>query len=128
MLIVQVVGLALVLAMLLVLLRPVVPALAVQLSLVGAALLLLVVLNHVWPLLRLMEELAHRAGVRPVYMETVLRVVGMAYVTEFGAHICRDAGESALAAKVELVGRVLILVMAVPILFAVLELLMNVLA
>jgi len=123
----QVVGLALILAMLLVLLRPQVPVLAMQLGLAGAAILLLLVLGHLQPILRLMEELADRAGIQKVYLDTMLRVVGVAYVAEFGAHICRDAGESALAAKVEMVGRIMVLILAIPLLFAILELIIQVL-
>ncbi len=127
MIVLQVVGLALILAMLLVLLRPQVPVLAMQLGLAGAAILLLLVLGHLQPILRLMEELADRAGIQKVYLDTMLRVVGVAYVAEFGAHICRDAGESALAAKVEMVGRIMVLILAIPLLFAILELIIQVL-
>lgn len=127
MIVLQVVGLALILAMLLVLLRPQVPVLAMQLGLAGAAILLLLVLGHLQPILRLMEELADRAGIQKIYLDTMLRVVGVAYVAEFGAHICRDAGESALAAKVEMVGRIMVLILAIPLLFAILELIIQVL-
>ncbi len=123
----QVVGLGLVLGMFLVFLRPRVPVLAMQLSLAAAAFLLFLVLDHMLPLLTLIDDLGARAGLNRFYIQTVFRVVGMAYVTELGANVCRDAGESALAAQVELAGRVFILIMAVPLILAVLEILSRVL-
>jgi stage III sporulation protein AD len=49
------------------------------------------------------------------YVGLALRVVGVAYMAELGASVCTDAGESAIAMKIDLAGRILILVMAMPI-------------
>ena len=48
-------------------------------------------------------------------------MIGVAYLAEFGAQVCRDAGENSIAAKIEFAGKIIILIMAVPILMAVLE-------
>ena len=62
-----------------------------------------------------------------MYLDTVLRVIGVAYLAAFGGQVCRDAGEGALAAKVELAGKVLILAMSVPLMFALLDLILRIL-
>ena len=49
------------------------------------------------------------------YVALALRVIGVAYVAELGSSVCLDAGESAIAAKIDLAGRVIILVLATPI-------------
>nr|WP_122013520.1 SpoIIIAC/SpoIIIAD family protein [Maliibacterium massiliense] len=51
----------------------------------------------------------------------VLRMLGIAYISEYGAQLCRDAGERALAGKMEMGGRVLILAMATPFISAILQ-------
>jgi stage III sporulation protein AD len=48
------------------------------------------------------------------------------YIAEFGAEICKDAGESAIASKIELAGKVIIVVMAVPIITSLLDLVLKV--
>ncbi|NLC37881.1 MAG: stage III sporulation protein AD, partial [Clostridia bacterium] len=44
-----------------------------------------------------------------------------AYIAEFGAQVCRDAGETAIASRVEFAAKVLIIVLAIPIVVAILE-------
>ena len=60
-----------------------------------------------------------------VYLNTLLKIMGIAYLAEFGSQICRDAGEGVIAGKVEFAGKLLILVMALPLLAAVLETILN---
>ena len=47
------------------------------------------------------------------------------YIVEFGAQISRDAGEDAIASKIELAGKVIIMVLAIPIMLALLELIIK---
>ena len=56
-----------------------------------------------------------------VYLTTILKIIGITYVAEFGAQICRDSGQGALATKVELAAKVIIMMMAVPIMAAILD-------
>lgn len=125
--IVQIVGLALVAAVLVVVLRPLRPEMALLLSVAAGVVLFLLVVDKVAAVVGVMRELAGRAGVNVLYLGLTLKIVGIAYIAEFGAQICRDAGEGALAAKVELAGKVLVLVLAVPVLVAVLDTLLALL-
>ena len=54
-------------------------------------------------------------------LETVLKIIGIAYIAEFGAQVTRDAGQGSIAAKIELAGKVLILIMAIPIINVIIE-------
>ncbi|HEY8395008.1 MAG TPA: stage III sporulation protein AD [Thermaerobacter sp.] len=123
----QVVGIALVASVLLVLLRQARPEWAVLLSLVTAAAVLLLLAGQVRAVINVIAEVADRASLDMRYMDVLLRIVGVAYLSEFGAQLCRDAGEGALAAKVELAGKIIILLLSVPVLMAVLELLLGLL-
>ncbi|HEX6988330.1 MAG TPA: stage III sporulation protein AD [Bacillota bacterium] len=125
--IVQIVVAALLAAVILVLVRQARPELAVPLSLVVGALLLLFVLARIGAVVRLVEDLVARADVEFQYVSALLKIIGIAYLTEFGAQICRDAGEGALAAKVELAGKVFILLLAIPIMVAVADTLLRLL-
>ena len=49
------------------------------------------------------------------YVSLAFRVIGVAYMAELGASVCADAGETAIAAKIDLGGRVIIMVLAMPI-------------
>jgi stage III sporulation protein AD len=74
-----------------------------------------------------LDALADSAGVNRAHIDIVLRVVGVGYLASFAADTCRDAGETALASRVELAGNALILGMASPLIFGLLETVMRVL-
>ena len=76
-------------------------------------------------LIALLRDAADKAGVSSGYFGIVLKVIGIAYLAQFGAQLCADAGEGAVAAKVELAGKILIMAASAPVLTALLELVMN---
>ncbi|MFY9520125.1 MAG: stage III sporulation protein AD, partial [Caldicoprobacterales bacterium] len=73
------------------------------------------------------SNLFNKSNMDSVYITTILKVIGIAYLADFGAQLCKDAGESAIAAKIELGGKILILLLAIPILTALMELILKIL-
>lgn len=71
-------------------------------------------------IISLFHDLSGTAGVDYQYLGPVLKTIAVAYVTSFGAEICRDADENAMAAVVELAGKTVILLVAIPVVQAVL--------
>lgn len=126
--IVQYAGFGLIAAVLIVLIRQHKPELALLLSIGAGAVLFILVLGKVGAVIDVLRDLAARANVNMVYLGVVLKIVGIAYIGDFGAQLCRDAGEGALAAKIEFAAKVLILVLAVPIVLAVMESLLKILS
>ena len=123
----QVISVALIAAFALVLLRQVRPEVAIPLSVLASVVILVFVLRQIGAVVRLASDLLNEAGVNTRYADSLFKIIGIAYLTEFGAQICRDAGEGALGAKVELAGKVFILLLAVPIVIAIVETLLGVL-
>ncbi len=123
--ILQVVALGLVTAVLAVIVRSQRPELAILLSTAAGLIIFLLILGKVAVVISTVRELADRAGISAVYFGTIMKIVGIAYIAEFGAQVCRDAGEGALAAKIELAAKVIIVVLAVPIVAAVLQSLLK---
>lgn len=62
-----------------------------------------------------LEKIIEETGVNIKYFTSVIKVVGVAYISQFGAEILRDSGENAIALKLELVGKIFILSLTVPI-------------
>lgn len=60
-------------------------------------------------------------GIQYMYLGTLLKMVGITYIAEFAAGICKDAGYSALAVQIEMFGKLAILAVSAPILLALLE-------
>lgn len=81
----------------------------------------LYLVDQIYDIIRMIEKIAVNANVNMVYVETILKIIGIAYIAEFGAQLTKDAGQGAIASKIELAGKILILVMAVPILTVIIE-------
>jgi stage III sporulation protein AD len=103
------------------------PTLAMITSLAFTVLLLLFVLPGVGQMVRLLEELSSRAGVRSGYLAVLWKAVAISYLTAFAAELSRDAGEKTIASGVELVGKVMVLVTALPVVVAILNQLVELL-
>jgi stage III sporulation protein AD len=119
--IVQIVGLGFIVTLLILIIRSQRPEIAVQISITLATAIFLLVLAKIEIVLNLFRDLADKASVSQMYLNTILKIIGIAYITEFGAQVCRDAGEGAVAGKIEFAGKILVMVMAIPIIALVLE-------
>ncbi|QGU95147.1 stage III sporulation protein AD [Clostridium bovifaecis] len=95
--------------------------LAVHISIAAGIAIFLFMLDKITSVLHLLQELALKANIDFVYLNIVFKILGIAYLASFCSEICKDAGQSTLASKVEFAGKILILVLAIPILMAVLQ-------
>ena len=123
--IVQVVGFGVLAAVSVLFIRQSRPDIAHLLSIGAGVVIVVYVLGYLRMIVNVITDLALEAEINTIYLRTLLRVVGVAYLAEFGAQICRDADENGFAAKIEFAGKIIILIMAIPILMAVLESIIN---
>lgn len=73
-----------------------------------------------------LQEIALKANINTVYLNIVLKILAISYIASFCSEVCRDAGSNNIASKVEFGGKILILFLAVPILMAVLQSILNI--
>ncbi|MDD3653715.1 MAG: stage III sporulation protein AD [Desulfotomaculaceae bacterium] len=123
--VIQIVAFGLIATVLIVVVKSQRPELGVLLSVAAGVILFLLMLDKIGSIMDVIKDLTDRAGISMVYLGTILKIIGIAYIAEFGAQICRDAGEGAVATKIEFAAKIMILVLAVPIVVAVLQLLLN---
>ncbi|NMD70185.1 stage III sporulation protein AD [Bacillus sp. DNRA2] len=117
----QIIGVALVSTFLALILKEQKPNFAFLLIVfVGCAIFLFLV-DQIYSIIQMIEKIAINANVNLIYVETILKIVGIAYIAEFASQITKDAGQGAIASKIELAGKVLILAMAIPILTVMIE-------
>jgi len=108
-------------AMLIMAIREMAPQVAFLLTLVVAVALFAVALQKLTGILAPIEKLAAEADVNSLFFATVVKIIGIAYLVEFGAQIDCDVGAGSIAVKLELTGKLFILVLAVPIMTAVVD-------
>lgn len=81
----------------------------------------LFLVDKIYEIIYMIERIAVSANVNMMYVETILKIIGIAYIAEFGSQITKDAGQGAIASKIEMAGKILILIMAIPILTVIIE-------
>ena len=126
-LILQVTAFCIVGAILAITLRKSVPEVAIVLILAAVASVLLILGKPLRELLQFFRELGERSGVSQNLLLPLYKTMGIALVVKIGGGLCKDAGESALASVIELSGALCALLVAIPLMRAVLELLMELL-
>ncbi|XRL85758.1 stage III sporulation protein AD [Bacillus subtilis] len=119
--IVQIVGLGLIATFLSLIVKEQKPTFAFLIVVFAGCAIFLYLVDQIYDIIRMIEKIAINANVNMVYVETILKIIGIAYIAEFGAQLTKDAGQRAIASKIELAGKILILVMAVPILTVIIE-------
>lgn len=102
--------------------------LAMLLSLAAVTAVLLSLAGALEELVAFLRTLGQRSGLPEELFLPLYKTVGIALVVKAGGNLCRDAGESALAAALEMAGSVCALLVALPLLQAVLDLLLEFMA
>ncbi len=119
--IIQIVGLGFIATILAILLKDVNPQFSFIITIFTGIIIFLFLIGKISSVIHILEKLATQANINMVYLETILKIIGIAYIAEFGAQITKDAGQTAIASKIELAGKILIMVMAIPIIGAIIE-------
>jgi stage III sporulation protein AD len=125
--IIQVVGLGLIATFLILIIKEQKPMFAFLLATFVGVIIFIALADKIADVIRVIESLAEQAKVNTLFLGTILKIIGIAYIAEFGAQVTRDAGQNAIASKIELAGKILIMVMAIPIITLIIETVMQIL-
>ncbi|MFB1050396.1 stage III sporulation protein AD [Paraliobacillus sp. JSM ZJ581] len=121
MMIIQIVSIGIVASLLVLLIKEQKPTYALFIIIFTSIIIFFIVMDYVSTVFGLIQLISSRANINDTYLHTILQIIGISYIAEFGAHITRDAGLESVAAKIELAGKLFIIVLAVPIISAVIE-------
>ena len=102
------------------------PEFAVFISIVAGMIIFLGVVPYLFEVFDLIYEFANKSGLDSAYITPVIKIIGITYVTGYSCELCRDAGFGALAAKLEMAGKVIALALALPIVRALFDTLIGI--
>lgn len=91
------------------------PEMAMMIGLAFGVMALVLIAGKAGAVLEMIDKSITGAGIDAKLMVPVFKVTGMAYITQFSVDACRDAGQTAIASKIEIAGKILMLAVAVPI-------------
>lgn len=125
--ILQIIGIGLSGAVTALVLKEYKPLFAVCIGMLTAMVIFASLLRYISYVFDAVHMIAARLSVNNSYITVLIRIIGIAYLSRFGSEICRDAGQNVIAQKIELAGKIMIVVTSMPILTAVLNLLVGIL-
>ena len=94
---------------------------SLYLSLAGCILIFYFVLGKMQQVIELMEKIGTSLPIESGYLEILIKIIGITYITEFSADLCKDAGYSALASQIAIAGKLSVLGISMPVNTALLE-------
>lgn len=123
----KIIGVGLITCVAVLIVKPVRSDFAMLISMVGGVIILVMILSSLTTAISLIKSIANQTGIDGNLLSLVFKIIGVGYLTEFTASMCVDAGSGGLGDKVLLGGKVVILVMALPIITSILTIVMELL-
>lgn len=123
--ILQIVLIGIIASILYIILKEMNSTFAFFLIIITGIIIFLSIINQIAIIFDVIKTLGKNANVDGLYMETILKIIGIAYIAELGATLTKEAGLSAVAKNIELAGKIFIILLAVPIITAVIEAIVN---
>ena len=125
--VVKIIGIGLIALIIIIILKQYKPEFVIYVSLIAGVLILFLVLDKLTGIIELLSNLSNKAGINGEFLNILIKITGIAFLTEFAVSICNDSGETAIANKIDLGGKVIIIAISIPIISSLLELIIKIL-
>lgn len=93
----------------------------IYISVVLSLVIFFCVLGYLKELVDAVRSIGRYIRIDMVYIETLIKILGVTYIAEFSSGICKDAGYQAIAAQIEIFGKLMVLALSMPVLMTLLE-------
>ena len=125
--IVKIIGVGLIAVILIIIIKQYRPEFAIYISIGAGVIIFTLISGKLAGIIEVLKHFASKTSVNYDFILLLLKITGIAILTEFAVSICKDSGESAIANKIDLGGKVIIMSMSVPILSSVVQIVINIL-
>lgn len=125
--IIKIIGIALIALIIIILLKQYKPEFVIYVSLIAGVLILFLVIDELTGIVKLIQSIADKDSINSQFLSILLKITGIAFLSEFAVSICKDSGEAAIASKVELGSKIIIISMSIPIISTLLEIILKIL-
>ena len=123
----KILGIAIITCIACLVIKPIRTDFAIFISIVGGLIIIFYMISYLSSIFGIFNNIFNVSGVNGSIYSVIFKIIGIAYLTEFTASICSDTGNSSLGDKVLLGGKLVILVMSLPIVTSILDIVMELL-
>ncbi len=99
------------------------PQIAMGISIITSVLILMFILPRFETIWGTLERIDSLISGESSYVKLILKIVAVGYISSFGAKICEDFGESSIGHKIELGGKIIIIIFSLPVITGLLDML-----
>ena len=125
--IIKIIGVGITSLIIIIILKQYKPEFTVYVSLIAGAIILFLVMDKLSGIISLLKNISSKVSINQEFLLILIKITGIAFLTEFATNICKDSGETAIANKVELGGKILIIAISIPIISSLLETIIKIL-
>lgn len=125
--IIKIIGIALIALIIIILLKQYRPEFVIYISLLTGVLILVLVMDKLQGIIGLLQSLANKSSINSTFLALLIKITGIAFLSEFAVSICKDSGEGAIASKIEIGSKIIIISMSIPIISSLLEIILKIL-
>ena len=125
--IIRIIGIGLIALIIIILLKQYKPEFAIYISILAGVLILILLMDQLTGIINLIQSIASKANINGQFLALLIKITGIAFLSEFAVSICKDSGESAIATKIELGSKIIIISMSIPIISSLLEIILEIL-
>ena len=125
--ILKIIGIGLISLIIIIIARQYKPEFTLYISLLAGALILIFILDKIGGIINLLTSLSNKTAINNEFLILLIKITGIAFLTEFAVSLCKDTGETAIANKVDMGGKVIIVSMSIPIISSLLETVIEIL-
>ena len=123
--VIKIVGIGLVALILIIIIKQYRPEFAIYISIISGIIIFFYAIDKLTNIIDLLKQICNQSGVNNKYLGILIKMTGIAFLAEFAISICKDAGESSLANKVELGSKAIVISMSIPIIHNLLDIIIN---
>ena len=125
--VIKIIGVGLVTLILIVIIKQYKPEFTIYISLISGIIILSMIMDKLTGIVSLLESISNKTSINNNFLKILLKITGIAFLTEFAVSICKDSGENAIANKIEMGSKIVIISMSIPIISNLLEIVINIL-
>lgn len=125
--IIKIIGIALIALIIIIMLKQYRPEYAIFISILTGILILFFVMDRLTGIINLIETIQDKFSINTQFIALLIKITGIAFLSEFAVSVCKDSGEAAIASKIEIGSKIIIISMSIPIISSLLEIILKIL-
>lgn len=123
----KIIGIGLIALMAIIILKQYKPEFVLYISIIAGIIIIFLIIDKLQGIIDLLKSISSKSGINSQFLVLLLKITGIAFLAEFAINLCKDSGEGAIASKIELGSKIVIVSASIPIISSLLDVILKLL-